>query len=88
MAFCTPGGLPDVVVVDPPRKGCDERLIDAIGSAAPERIVYVSCDPATLARDVARLRPYGYELKKACVVDQFWQTKHVETVVLLVRQRK
>jgi 23S rRNA (uracil1939-C5)-methyltransferase len=73
-------------VVDPPRKGCDERLIDAIGSAAPERIVYVSCDPATLARDVARLRPYGYELKKACVVDQFWQTKHVETVVLLAKK--
>lgn len=75
--------LPDVVVVDPPRKGCDEKLITAIGKAAPDRIVYVSCDPATLARDIARLRPYGFELKKVCVVDQFWQTRHVETVVLL-----
>ncbi|MBR6228597.1 MAG: 23S rRNA (uracil(1939)-C(5))-methyltransferase RlmD [Eubacterium sp.] len=80
--------LPDVVVVDPPRKGCDEKLIEAIGSAAPERIVYVSCDPATLSRDIARFRPYGYELEKACVVDQFWQTKHVETVALLVKRRK
>lgn len=77
--------LPDVVVVDPPRKGCDEKLISAIGKASPARIVYVSCDPATLARDIARLREYGYELKKACVVDQFWQTKHVETCALLTK---
>ena len=74
---------PDVVVVDPPRKGCDEKLIATIGTLLPGRIVYVSCDPATLARDIARLREYGYELRKACVVDQFWQTEHVETVVLL-----
>ena len=80
-----PSGLtsPDVVVVDPPRKGCEEKLLKAIAQASPDRIVYVSCDPATLARDIARLRGYGYELKKACVVDQFWQTKHVETVCLL-----
>ena len=77
--------LPDVVVVDPPRKGCDEKLISAIGKASPARIVYVSCDPATLARDIARLREFGYELKKACVVDQFWQTKHVETCALLTK---
>lgn len=75
--------LPDVVVVDPPRKGCDEKLITAIGKANPERIVYVSCDPATLARDVARLREYEYELRKVCAVDQFWQTRHVEAVALM-----
>ena len=73
----------DVIVVDPPRKGCDEKLIAAIGKADPNRIVYVSCDPATLARDIARLREFGYTLKKACAVDQFWQTRHVESVVLL-----
>ena len=75
--------LPDVVVVDPPRKGCDEKLITAIGKASPSRIVYVSCDPATLARDIDRLSEYGYSLKRGCVVDQFWQTRHVETVALL-----
>ena len=80
--------MPDVVVVDPPRKGCDEKLIAAIGEASPSRIVYVSCDPATLARDIARLREYGYTLKKACVVDQFWQTRHVESCVLLERVSK
>ncbi len=79
--------LPDVIVVDPPRKGCDEKLIDSIGRINPKRIVYVSCDPATLARDVSRLREYGYELKKVCVVDQFWQTRHVETCCLLERVR-
>ena len=77
--------MPDVVVVDPPRKGCDEKLIAAIGEASPSSIVYVSCDPATLARDIARLREYGYTLKKACVVDQFWQTRHVESIALLQR---
>ena len=77
--------IPDIIVVDPPRKGCDEKLIAAIGIANPSRIVYVSCDPATLARDIARLGEFGYTLKKACVVDQFWQTRHVETVVLLTK---
>ncbi|MBO4396502.1 MAG: class I SAM-dependent RNA methyltransferase [Eubacterium sp.] len=76
---------PDIVVLDPPRKGCDEKLLTAIATASPSRIVYVSCDPATLARDIARLAPYGYEVKKVCVVDQFWQTRHVETVCLLIR---
>ena len=76
--------LPDVVVVDPPRKGCDELLIKSIVKASPKRIVYVSCDPATLARDVSRLRSHGYESVKVCVVDQFPQTRHVETVVQLV----
>ena len=74
---------PDVVVVDPPRRGCDEMLLRAIAEAAPSRLVYVSCDPATLARDIARLRPSGYDVQKVCVADQFWQTRHVETVVLL-----
>ena len=77
--------IPDIIVVDPPRKGCDEKLIAAIGIANPSRIVYVSCDPATLARDIARLGEFGYTLKKACVVDQFWQTRHVETCCLLER---
>ena len=75
---------PDVIVVDPPRKGCDEKLIHTIGKYTPSRIIYVSCDPATLARDIARLKSYGYELDRVCVVDQFWQSKHVETVVQLV----
>ena len=79
---------PDIIVVDPPRKGCDERLISVIGKASPERLVYVSCDPATLARDIARLRVFGYELKKVCVVDQFWQTRHVETVALLEKNNR
>ena len=74
---------PDAIVVDPPRKGLDEKLIETIGSVTPQKIVYVSCDPATLARDIKRLSVYGYTLKKACVVDQFWQSRHVESCVLL-----
>ena len=75
---------PDVIVVDPPRKGCDEKLTALMGELSPAKIVYVSCDPATLARDIFRLRAYGYVLKKVCVADQFPQTRHVETVVQLV----
>ncbi|MCD8118208.1 MAG: 23S rRNA (uracil(1939)-C(5))-methyltransferase RlmD [Lachnospiraceae bacterium] len=74
---------PDVVVVDPPRKGCDEKLLAAIVSVQPERVVYVSCDPATLARDVRYLEEHGYELKKAQPVDQFCHSFHVETIVQL-----
>ena len=77
----------DVIVVDPPRKGCDEKALRTMVKMEPERIVYVSCDPATLARDVKWLGENGYELKKVCVVDQFAMTGHVETVVLL-SQRK
>lgn len=77
------GLRPDVVIVDPPRKGCGPELPDTIARMAPERVVYVSCDPATLARDVKRFRELGYELKKAVPVDMFPRTAHIETVVLL-----
>ena len=76
----------DCIVVDPPRKGCDEKLLSTIVSMAPERIVYVSCDSATLARDVKYLTEYGYQLKKAQCFDQFCHTVHVETVALLINQ--
>lgn len=77
----------DVVVVDPPRKGCGEELLETMTAMAPEKIVYVSCDPATLARDLKYLCARGYELKKVRAFDQFPQTVHVETVCLL-SQRK
>lgn len=73
----------DVIVVDPPRKGCDEKCLNTIVRMQPKRIVYVSCDPATLARDLKYLRENGYELRRVRGVDQFGQTVHVETVVLL-----
>ena len=74
-----------VIVVDPPRKGCDETLLKTIHEMQPERVVYVSCNPATLARDLKVLAGYGYEVKKVAVVDQFCQTTHVETVACLQR---
>ena len=73
----------DVIVVDPPRKGCDEKLLETITAMEPEKIVYVSCDPATLARDLKMLCGKGYELRRVRAVDQFPMTVHVETVVLL-----
>ena len=80
------GVYADVIVVDPPRKGCDETLLETMVEMNPERIVYVSCDSATLARDLKYLCERGYELKKVCPVDQFGMTVHVETVVLLGRK--
>ena len=74
------------MVVDPPRKGCDQVLLDTLVHMAPERIVYVSCDPATLARDVKILQEKGYEAKKVAVVDQFCHSGHVECVTLLQRK--
>ena len=74
---------PDVIVVDPPRKGCDEMCIQTMLKMAPDRIVYVSCDSATLARDLRILCDGGYELKRVRPVDMFPQTVHVETVCLL-----
>lgn len=74
---------PDVIVVDPPRKGCDQVLLDTIVKMNPERIVYVSCDSATLARDLKWLEEHGYKLKEATPCDMFGQTVHVETVALL-----
>ena len=73
----------DVIVVDPPRKGCEESLLQTIVDMQPERVVYVSCDSATLARDVKFLRANGYELKDVTPVDQFPHTVHVESIVLL-----
>ena len=75
----------DVICVDPPRKGCEESLLDTVVAMEPKRIVYVSCDPATLARDIKYLGEKGYELQKVCPVDQFAHTGHVETVALLSR---
>ena len=74
----------DVIVVDPPRKGCEESLLQTMVDMEPERIVYVSCDSATLARDVKFLREKGYELVRGRGVDQFGHTVHVETVALLI----
>jgi len=76
----------DVIVVDPPRKGCDAMCLETILKMKPKRVVYVSCDSATLARDLKILCEGGYELKKVRAVDQFAHTTHVETVVLLSQQ--
>lgn len=74
---------PDVIMVDPPRKGCDTACLDTMLKMKPDRIVYVSCDSATLARDLKYLTEGGYKLEKVTVVDQFGHTMHVETVVLM-----
>ncbi len=76
----------DVIVIDPPRKGCEESLLDTIIQMSPKRVVYVSCDPATLARDLKYLCDRGYQLSKVQVVDQFGHSVHVETVVLLSKK--
>lgn len=78
----------DVIVVDPPRKGCDEKLLEVITKMAPERVVYVSCNPSTMARDLKYLTERGYEVKEIQPVDQFPQTVHVECVVLMSRVEK
>lgn len=77
----------DVIVVDPPRKGCEESVLDTMVEMKPDRIVYVSCDSATLARDVKYLGERGYEVVKVQVVDQFPHTVHVETVVMLSHKK-
>ena len=74
---------PDIVMLDPPRKGCDEATLSAVVRMAPRRVVYVSCNPATAARDAAWLEKNGYHTEKVQPVDLFPRTKHVETVVLL-----
>lgn len=78
----------DCIILDPPRKGCDAALIDTIAEISPLRVVYVSCDPATLARDVKIFTKKGYHLKKAVPVDLFPGTPHVESVVLLSKVHK
>lgn len=79
------GVYADVIVVDPPRKGCDEKLLETILQMQPKRIVYVSCDSATLARDLRVLCDGGYELRRVCPVDMFGGTGHVECVCALNR---
>ena len=80
------GLRPDVVTVDPPRKGLAPEVIASVAAMGPEKVVYVSCDPATLGRDVKIFREFGYEAKRAAAVDMFPGTAHVETVVLLSRK--
>lgn len=76
----------DVVIVDPPRKGCHEELLQAVAEVKPEKLLYVSCNPATIARDAKWLAEHGFEIKKVQPVDMFPQTSHVETVCLLERK--
>ena len=96
--FCTDAGQaatqlaaeglhPDIVMLDPPRKGCDEATLSAVVRMAPRRVVYVSCNPATAARDAAWLEKNGYHAEKVQPVDLFPRTKHVETVVLLSHKK-
>ena len=80
------GIIPDVVVVDPPRKGLNADTIDALSKMSPRRIVYVSCDPATLARDVALLKERGYRLLNATAADLFPRCAHVESIVTMIRE--
>ena len=84
--YARTGERADVIVVDPPRKGCDETLLATIIEMQPDRVVYVSCDSATLARDLKYLCERGYELKKVCPVDMFPNTVSVETVVQLEKR--
>lgn len=77
----------DVIVVDPPRKGCDEKLLETIVKMGPDRVVYVSCDSATLARDLKFLCSHGFKLERVRPFDQFCHTVHVEVAALLVRER-
>ena len=82
------GARPDIVILDPPRKGSDEVTLNAIASAEPKRIVYVSCNPATLARDTKYLASHGYSPQKCTAVDMFPHTAHVETVLVMSRVEK
>lgn len=77
----------DVVMVDPPRKGCEKSLLEALVKMDPEKIAYVSCDPTTLARDLAILEQIGYKTMEVQPVDMFPHTAHVETVVKLKRKK-
>jgi 23S rRNA (uracil1939-C5)-methyltransferase len=75
----------DVIVVDPPRKGCEESLLETIVQMEPKKVVYVSCDPATLARDLKYMDSHGYEVRKVQPVDMFGMGGHVECVTCLQR---
>jgi 23S rRNA (uracil1939-C5)-methyltransferase len=76
----------DIVVVDPPRKGCDKKLLEAIVEMGPNRLVYVSCNPATLARDLSYLSENGYKIIETQPVDLFPQTYHIETICLMSKK--
>lgn len=80
------GVRPDVVILDPPRKGCDAALLETVAGMSPARVVYVSCDPATLARDLGRFAELGYETKEVTPVDMFPRTPHVESCCLLIKK--
>jgi len=80
------GITPDTIILDPPRKGCAEELLRTVAEINPQKIVYVSCDPATLARDCARLLTLGYSVQEVTPVDMFPRTSHVETVALLTKK--
>ena len=82
------GTLPDVIIADPPRKGCTEQTLHAMVQMHPDRIVMISCNPATAARDCAALAASGYQVKTVQPVDLFPGTGHVECVVLLERTDK
>ena len=79
------GVKPDAVLLDPPRKGCDEAVLKTVAEMRPEKIVYVSCDPATLARDAARLSSFGYAPTRLAAADLFPRTVHVESVCLFLQ---
>ena len=86
--FASEGLRPDVLFADPPRKGLDPRVIDSIAAMGPKTVVYVSCDPGTLARDLKLFAQRGYAAEKAAAVDMFPRTRHVETVCCLYHQKK
>ena len=86
--LCDKGRAPDVIITDPPRKGCDALTLDSIVKMSPKRVVMVSCNPATAARDCRYLADKGYKLQKVRAVDLFPGTGHVETVVLLSKVQK
>ncbi len=77
---------PDVIILDPPRAGCDERLVEYVSSLSPKRIVYISCNPTTLARDIKRFRMFGFDTDEVKPFDMFPMTGHVESVVCLTRE--
>lgn len=79
------GIQPDVVVVDPPRKGLDDSFIESTIEASPEKIVYVSCNPTTMARDIAKFVESGYNFEQSQPLDMFPQTWHVECVALMTK---
>lgn len=81
------GIRPDVIILDPPRAGCGEPVLEAIAASRPQKVVYVSCNPATLARDLAFLSRKGYHIEKVQPVDMFPRTHHVETIVLLSKEQ-